>query len=87
MSNRHAPADRQWDRTEELVPGKRSHRRCASGVWQVLVEVLDDPDLSEAQPDSMSVKVHPAGVGGRRRAGGKKRPPPTVAASADLVEA
>ncbi len=66
---------------------RRFSRWCALGVWERLAKELGEPDLTELQLDSTSIKVHIAGVGGRRQAQEKKRRPTSGAASADLAEA
>jgi transposase len=65
---------------------RRFPRWCALGVWQKLARQLGEPDLSELQLDSTSIKVPVAGVGGRRRASEKKRTRTTAAASGGLEE-
>lgn len=65
---------------------RRFDRWCERGVWQRLVEHLDEPDLTELQLDSTSIKVHIAGVGGRRQADEKKRLPTSAAVSAGRAE-
>ncbi len=60
---------------------RRFDRWCALGIWQKLARQLGEPELSELQLDSTSIKVHVAGVGGRRRADEKKRTRTTAAAS------
>jgi transposase len=66
---------------------RRYDRWCARGIWQKLVKPLGEPDLTELQLDSTSIKVHVSGVGGRRLAGEKKTRPTRVAVSDDRVEA
>lgn len=66
---------------------RRFDRWCERGVWQALAEQLGEPDLTELQLDSTSIKVHIAGVGGRRQADEKKRTPTTGAVSAGRAEA
>ena len=54
---------------------KRYDRWCKSGVWGRLAELLGEPDLTELQLDSTTVKAHPTASTGRRQAGEKKRRP------------
>ena len=61
---------------------KRFDRWCRSGVWERLAAVLGDPDLTELQLDSTTVKAHPVAATGRRRAGEKKRTLTPAGASA-----
>lgn len=66
---------------------RRFDRWCDLGIWQTLAKQLGEPDLTELQLDSTSIKVHIAGVGGRRQAQEKKRMPTSGAVSAGPVEA
>jgi putative transposase len=66
---------------------RRFDRWCQLGVWQTLAEQLGEPDLTELQLDSTSIKVHLAGVGGRRQTQEKKPTPTNVAVSAGPAEA
>ena len=59
---------------------KRFDRWCAAGVWKRLAVALGEPDLTELQLDSTTVKAHPTAATGRREAGEKKTTPTPDAA-------
>lgn len=61
---------------------KRFDRWCEAGVWERLARVLGEPDLTELQLDSTTVRAHPVAATGRRRAGEKKKTPTPGGASA-----
>ena len=66
---------------------KRFDRWCAAGVWERLAGALGEPDLTELQLDSTTVKAHPTAATGRRKAGEKKRrPTPGVASAAAAAD-
>jgi putative transposase len=66
---------------------RRFDRWCRRDIWGKLAKQLGEPDLTELQLDSTSIKVHVAGVGGRRRAEEKKTTPISAASWAGPVEA
>ena len=61
---------------------KRFDRWCRTGVWARLADVLGEPDLTELQLDSTTVKAHPVASTSRRRPGEKKTTPTPGDASA-----
>ena len=52
---------------------RRFDRWCASGLFEAINRELADPDLSQLQLDSSSVKVHRSACGSRKEPGEKKR--------------
>jgi transposase len=51
---------------------RRFDRWCAAGVWERLAGLLGEPDLTELQLDSTTMKAHPVAATGRKRGGEKK---------------
>jgi transposase len=52
---------------------KRYDRWCANGIWEQIVQTLQDPELDELQLDSTTIKAHAIASTGRRQAGEKKQ--------------
>ena len=61
---------------------RRFSRWSEAGRWEAFAEALGEPDLTELQLDSTSVRTHQQGSGSRRLPGEDKKPPTPAAASA-----
>ena len=62
---------------------RRFRRWSELGRWGAFAVALGEPDLTELQPDSTSVRTHQQGSNGRRLPGEEKKTPTPAGASGE----